>query len=256
MSPSTDLVPLEQWRALQPDANALEIIRENLDGEQLSEFSLARVKMPTSAGKHYSIATPSGDVAATHIDGVVLFFKSSRSYWESKYEGGNEPPDCSSADARHARPRNDEIEIPAPTIEEGPYSGYLACDGCTFSEWGTAVRDGEPTRGQACKLTKQLFVLTPERMLPIVVSLPPTSLKVASNYFVQLADFGIDYKSIITRIGIQKVSGKGVPDYSAATFEKVDDLPPEQAATIAEYARELRPHFERVRIAGREEVGA
>lgn len=245
----TDLVPLNEYAIVQKGTAGLALLKETLDGQEVSEFNLARVRIPAGGGTSWEVPTLTGNDPRKVLEGVVVFFKNSRSFWEEAYSGGNEPPDCSAADAKHATKRTDEVEIPA-TIDE---QGKLLCDTCQFSEWGSSETGSG--RGQACKLTRQLFLITPERMLPLVVSLPPTSLKRASKYFLDLADYSKDYKRMVTKISLEKTSGQGVPDYSIACFEAGEDLEPEVADLMNEYAEALRPHFEAVRVETAAEVG-
>jgi hypothetical protein len=244
----TDLVPLTDYAIVQKGESGLSLLRETLEGQDVTEFNLARVRIPAGGGTTWEVPTLSGTDPAKELQGVVVFFKNSRSFWAGDYEGGNEPPDCSAPDAKHATAR-DGVEIPA-TLDE---QGNLLCETCKFSEWGSSETGSG--RGQACKLTRQLFLIVPDRMLPLVVSLPPTSLKRASSYFLTLADYQKDYKRIVTHIGLEKVSGQNVPDYSVATFRAGEDLDPEVADIMAAYAESLRPHFEAVRIETAAEVG-
>lgn len=246
---STDLVPLKEYAIVEKGEAGLDLLRETLDGQDVNEFSLARVGIPAGGGTTWEVPRLGGTEPAKELQGVVVFFKNSRSYWVDPYEGGNEPPDCSANDAKHAT-SNGEVEIPA-TLDE---NGKLLCETCGFAEWGS-TKTGSG-RGQACKLTRQLFLIVPDRMLPIVVNLPPTSLKRASKYFLELADFGKDYKRIITKVSLEKTSGKGVPDYSVAAFAAGEDLEPEVADLLGNYADALRPHFEAVRVETATEVSA
>jgi hypothetical protein len=247
--PGTDLVPLEDYSIVQKGQAGIQLLKETLDGQEVSEFNLGRVKIPAGGGTTWEVPTLTGFDPVKELQGVVVFYKNSRSYWEGAYEGGNEPPDCSAADAKHAT-SNGDVEIPAVVDSE---SGKLLCDTCRFSEWGSSETGSG--RGQACKLTRQLFLIVPDRMLPLVVSLPPTSLKRASAYFLTLADYSKDYKRILTKIQLEKVAGQGVPDYSVATFQAGEDLEPEVADLMAGYAEALRPHFEAVRVETAAEVG-
>jgi hypothetical protein len=243
-----DLIPLSEYSVIQKGQAGVDLLRETLEGQDVGEFDLARVNIPAGGGTSWEVPTLNGTEPAKTLQGVVVFYKNSRSYWEDAYAGGNEPPDCSATDAKHAK-ASEEVEIPAAIDEQG----RLLCDTCKFAEWGTSETGSG--RGQACKLTRQLFMIVPDRMLPLVVSLPPTSLKRASAYFLTLADYSKDYKRLVTNIGLEKTSGKDVPDYSVATFTAGDDIPDEVAAIVAEYADALRPHFESVRVERTTEVG-
>lgn len=244
----TDLVPVNKYSVIEKGAAGIELLRETLEGQDVNEFSLARVKIPAGGGTTWEVPTLEGEDAVKELQGVVVFYKNSRSFWEGEYDGSNDPPDCSSTDAKLARKTGD-VEIPAAVDND---SGLLICDTCKLAQFGSATSGSG--RGQACKLSRQLFIITPDRMLPIVLSLPPTSLKSASNYFLTLADYSLDYKRIVTRVTLEKTKGNGVPDYSVAKFAKGDEVDEDTAKVIAEYAAALKPHFEQVRVENASEI--
>jgi hypothetical protein len=237
----TELVPLTDYAIVKKGEQGVSLLKETLDGQDVNEFSLARVRMPSGGGSSWEVPTLGGTESMKELQGVVVFSKQSRSFWSNPYQGGNEPPDCSAPDAKHAI-ASEGVEIPATLDGE---TNRLLCDTCKFSEWGSSETGSK--RGQACRLTRQLFLIVPDRMLPLVVSLPPTSLKRASAYFLTLADYSKDYKRIITRIGLEKASGQDVPDFSVATFSAGEDLEDDVAELMARYAEALRPNFEAVR---------
>lgn len=243
----TEMVPVESYRALDPATGSAELLRSHLQENEVNEFDLTRIKVPTGGALQWQVPTLEGEEARKTITGVVVGSKNTRSWWHKKYEGGSDQPDCSSPDARLATAQ-EGFDIPAERSE----SGELICDTCDYSSWGSA----EGSRGQACKLMRQLFLLTSEKLLPMVVNLPPTSLKPAGGYFLGLVDYGIDQKHVITEIGLEKVSAQGVPDYARATFrvaERIED--PAAIGRIEEYAAALEPMLSRVRVASREETG-
>lgn len=246
---ATDLVPLEKYTIVEKGEEGFDLLRETLEGQDVSEFDLPRVSVPTGGATTWEVPGLTGDDSMKEIQGVVVFYKNSRSFWTDPYAGGNEPPNCSARDAKHAV-ADEDTEIPAQRDEE---TGKLLCETCAHSEWGSSETGSG--RGQACKLTRQLFLIAPDRMLPLVVNLPPTSLKRASNYFLNLANYNKDYRKIVTRIGLEKTSGNNVPDYSVATFLAGDDLDEKTAEFIAKYADVMRGAFEAVTVRTAAEVG-
>lgn len=252
---SKDLVQISDYRALQDSDRTAELIRQTLDGQQLREFDLARVRLSTAAGgQTLQVPGLNGVDVVKDVSGVILFNKHSRSWWESRYDGSNDPPDCSAPDAKHATARPD-VAIPAPQDESRGEDAYL-CDGCAYAEWGSALReDGSPSRGQACKMTRQLFLLTPQRMLPMVLTLPPTSLKEAQSFFLNLADFDVDYRQVVVKITAEKKAGKGVPDFNVAKFEVAERLDDDQFAKVVAYAQQMEGAFRRI-VADRADVEA
>lgn len=259
--PSTDLVPASDYESLQPAT--LELVHSAIGTGQLREFDLKRVRMASGGQTFWTVPGLDGDEALPQIEGVILHNKTSRTYWEKPYTGGSEPPDCASRNATVAQPRqledgdpDDEPEYfqpPAQRIGEQAGTPLYSCESCAFAQWGTKIRDGKATRGQACKLSRQLFMLHPARRLPLVISLPPTSLKVAQDYLLDLLDYGLDPAGIITVISLEKVAGQGVPDYAKAVFRRGDALSSEQTALAKQYGELLSTTFDTV-VAERADV--
>lgn len=240
MTPSKELVKADEYRAIAAGRAALDRIRENLAGDEISEFDLPRVKVPAAGMTKWEYPILGGTDMRDEIEGVVVFSKHTRSYWEDEYKGGNIPPDCSSPDAERATPR-EGFEPPAQEA-----NGFYLCDTCQLAEWGSSKTGSG--KGQACKKSRVLFMLTPERMMPIVLVLPPTSLQSARRHFLELVDFGIDQTEVITKIKLTKVDNGVVPAYAQATFSTGDSLTPEQAEFVRQYAAQLEPHFRSFRV--------
>lgn len=262
MSPSTALVKPADYQSLTPAT--LSMVGAAVGTGQLREFDLKRVKMATGGMTKWIVPSLQGEDAVDALEGVILAHKMSRTYWEAEYTGAGEIPDCSSRNARTATPQRIEsddpdedasfFQPPAQLISTQPDgTPVYGCDSCALAQWGTKVRGGKTTRGQACKLTHQLFLLAPLTRLPLVVSLPPTSLKAVSGHLLNLIDYGIDHRAVVTVIKLEKVAGKGVPDYARAVFSTGENLDDEHFALAREYSEMLAPAFETV-IAERDDV--
>ena len=243
-----ELVPVEKYAVVQQDTdNLMDVIKQNVGSQSLTEFDLDRVKMPTGGATVWEVPTLEGSEAAKTIDGVIVYWKQARAFWASKEVTGS-PPDCSSPDAQFASgdPHADTPVAP---------NGMFICAQCPQAQWGTAVNDkGEKTRGQACKLVRPLFVLTPQDLLPIVVSLAPTSDGAAGRYFLRLARAGVPYNQVVTRIGLETVKGEQAT-YSVATFQMAERLDDETAAKMRQYSEEMRPAFEQTVVLAADELG-
>jgi hypothetical protein len=48
------------------------------------------------------------------------------------------------------------VMVPHPNVKEPVHE---TCDGCPKAQWGTAVRDGKPSRGKACKEGRRLILM-------------------------------------------------------------------------------------------------
>jgi hypothetical protein len=243
----TDLVKPDDYAALSISKDELrDIVQENLAGQTIGEFDLDRIKMPAGGGTSWEVPGLEGTETKKEIFGVVLLHKESRSFWKEEYSGGSQPPDCSSPDAQFAPPTG---EPGVATPKDG--RGFYICEQCPNAQFGTA-KDGDGP-GQACKQTRQLFFLTPESIIPLIISLPPTSVKPARQYFLRLASHGVKASSVVTKITLVKDKNQGGIDYSKAEFAMAGRVDAEAALRISAYADELRPVFARVE-AKQEEV--
>jgi hypothetical protein len=242
MAAGTDLVKPAEYAALAINQTELmEIIEENLSGQQIGEFDLDRIKIPAGGGLAWEVPTLEGTEPKKEVYGVVIYWKEARAFWPTKFEGGNEPPACSAPDGQFAPPSG-EPGVPVPTNEAGNY----ICAQCPNAQFGTA--EGGEAPGQACKQTRQLFLLTPDSLIPLVVSLPPTSVAAAKKFMLRLAGHGVKYSAIVTKVSLVKDKNQGGIEYAKAEFSMLERLDEEAAMRVGDMAKVLRPIFEQVEV--------
>lgn len=104
---------------------------------------------------------PGNQVACIIVDSVLQ-----NSYYPHAYDPNNKlPPTCyafSRGDPRDMQPhlesmgRDQEYFMPQNMDDAGNVGG---CDGCPMAEWGSAMRNGVPGRGKACKNQYRLALL-------------------------------------------------------------------------------------------------
>jgi hypothetical protein len=237
MTEGKELVPVvddaSTYLAIQHDpAQLAETIEANLGGEQLSAFDLSAIKIPTAGGTSWIVPDLEGDKLQKTISGVIVVNRLTRSMWVAD-EPDNSPPDCSSPDAKF------------PTPGGKPGDELLAtgkgCADCPLSQWGSKDDDDDEENGQKCKLTRQLFLLDPEEMLPFVVSIPAGSLKNAKAFLQQLSSKALPYWAVVVEIGLEGATSAGGVAYSKATFKVVKRLDPPTTAKVKAYADALAP---------------
>lgn len=180
-------------------------IEENLGGRALTAADLMRVKVPSGGGAAWDLGDDE-DPTKT-LNAVVIHSRNIRACWEAEFTGGNNPPDCSSDDGKTGY---------------GTPGG--ACRDCVNAQFGSKGR------GQKCKQMQQLFLLLPGFFLPVILNVPPTSLKNYSNYAIKLGSRGLSISGVVTELTLEKdKSGDGI-EYSKIRLKKIANLPPEQAA--------------------------
>jgi hypothetical protein len=109
------------------------------------------------------------------IRGVVVFKQITRGYWD-RTNKEDKSPVCSSIDGLTGRDRDGNAR---------------PCATCPNNQWGSASTAEEQRKGKACKEMRRAFVIPSGQFVPIMVSLPPTSLKDWDNFWSARVTQGI-----------------------------------------------------------------
>lgn len=227
---SKDLIPVEDYMITDYDPQEVkDIVQDNIGGQDISEFDLDRITIPPGGATNWIVPTLEGEESQEAIEGVIVHWKNARAFWADSLEdsGGGTPPDCASDNA---------------IIGKGEPGGL--CDECPHAEFGSAANG----RGQACKMVRLLFVVQPDSLLPVVVSLPPTSLAVARKHFLRLAGRGVHYSNVVHRLTLERTKNDQGIAYSKIKMQIAKQLPPEMAKKFRQYGEMLKPVFEAVDI--------
>lgn len=223
---SSELVKINDFAALQISPAELKVaLQENLGGQKISAFELDRVKVPAGGGTTWEVPTLEGTEDAKSITGVVIYFKNQNAYWQEKYDGQNNPPDCIS---------NDGI------IGIGNPGG--SCADCALNQFGS---DG---KGKACKNMRTLFILREGDILPLVLTLPPTSLKDARKYFLRLASKGVPYYGVITEFTLEKDKNENSIVYSKVKLSMKGRLDADTVRQLKAFQESLKPALDEVKV--------
>jgi hypothetical protein len=95
---------------------------------------------------------------------------------------------------------------------------------------------------------RQMFIVRENDILPLVITLPPTSIKPAKQYFMRLASKGIKYAHVVSRISLEKAKSADGITYSKAVFSLVKQLEPEICEKIDAFTESIRPMLETVAV--------
>lgn len=222
----------QQFAILKAGIGGLqESLKENIGDEGLTPFDLDRIRIPAGGSNAWSIPGIGEDEVVTSFTGVIIFHKMGRVYWEAAFGegGGSTPPNCSS----------DESQVGIGT----PGGNCLKCP---LAEFGSAKSGNK--KGQACKQIKMFFVMRPKGLLPVCVSLPPTSLRPAKKYMLRLASFSWPYYAILTKFELEQTANSEGIKYSKVKLSIAKDLSPQQAEQFKKLSHKLRPHLEAVQV--------
>lgn len=198
-----------------------ETLEVNLAGDDISPADLDRAINPQ--GKACTWTVPGLDGTEEEIDeivGVIVLARTVRLYWKGKYKGAGTPPDCFSDNGR---------------VGTGTPGGD--CSDCPLSKFGSG-----PNNSQACKQIKQLFVLRPGELLPMIINCSPTNFGEAKRYGLRLSSRKqLKFHEAVTKISmVPDKSGSGY-DYSKLVFQLVKPLDDDVKESMAAYREMFKP---------------
>lgn len=212
MEKTMNLVALSGEGGLTPEE-----IAEELGGD-MPEYP--RVKIPAGGGVSFEVPgdDPESPDSVKKLIGVVVHHHKTNAYWVGK-ELSDAPPDCSSTDGINGR---------------GTPGG--SCAACPLNQFGS----GEGGAGKACKNMERLYILQENRLLPLALSLPPTSLRNWKNYKTLLITKGKRVCSVFTEITLTKQTSRDGITYSEAVFRIGEPLPPELSSLSYQYRQGVK----------------
>lgn len=203
------------------------ILKDNLGDEGLSQWDLDKVKVPSGGGLAWEVPTLEGSDLVKELTGVIVFWKGVRSFYKDEYTGGNEPPSCFSDDGKVG------IGDPYGTGEVVK----TACVNCPNNAFGTARKGG----GKACNERRLLFMLRETDRIPLMVNLPPTSVKTNKKFFMRLANAEIPYFGAVVKLTLRKDKNADGIEYSVAEFNVVERLDADAKAQMEAYSNAIAP---------------
>lgn len=223
------LAVIENFELPAVSGNMGAAMAEEMEGLQLS---FPRVRIPSGGGLAFEVPgdDPENPDTEKEIIGVIVDHHPVNAYWADKYAGANNPPDCSSMDGKVGMDQD---------------GNRKPCNSCPMNEWGTA----EDGRGKACKNMHRVYILREGEMLPLLLTLPPTSLKNLSDYIaLRIVSKGMRSYGVVTKVSLKKAQNAGGINYSQAVFALAGKLAPAQVSAMAEYSLGIKSMTRRVAI--------
>jgi len=201
-------------------------IAENLAGGALTESNLPQARVPTGGGMAWTMSAEDEDPTKT-IVGIIVGTRMQRSYWAQSFDdgGGGAPPDCFSPDG-----------VTGTSTLKGFPGGE--CAKCPMAQWGSAKGSG-----QACQLRRKVYMLRQDDILPIVVVIPPSSLRNVNKYLTQLAAKGLRYRAVVTSLALAKAQSKEGITYAEVVPAMVEKLDEAEVKLIASYVQSMAPQL-------------
>lgn len=205
-----------------------DLMQETVGEEGIAPHEFDRAENPSGKSLKWGIPTIEGELEMVgEIEGVILHHQFKRAYWLLPYGEGdaNAMPDCSSIDGKTG------VGNPGGICTRGNTPV------CPFAHFGSAKNNS-----QACTLTKHIFVLREDELLPLLVVITPGSLKSTKAYFRRLLSQQIRPTNLITKLKLTgPIRSRSGYDHAVAELSLAGKLDEETAAKMREYAAYLKP---------------
>lgn len=193
-----------------------DIIAEEMDG--LGAIPFDNIKIPSGGGLAFELPGENEDTptAASALVGIIVDHHPVNAHWETEYDGSNNPPDCASFDGHTG------LDTTSGELRQ--------CASCPYNQFGSDPKGGN---GKACKNMHRIYILLSGQPIPMLLTLPPTSLAAWRNYIgKKIVVRGKRPWMVMTKITLKKEKNASGISYSQAVFAKVADLTPAECATI------------------------
>ena len=221
---STEVAVVGSYAVLEGMDVLQEAMAEECEG---LEFGFDRIKIPSGGSTAFEV--PSDDdvedtTLVKEVSGVILHQHAAFAYYEEKYTGGNNPPDCGSFDGVIG------IGNPGGNCKECPLNVYGSGEG----------------QGKACRNKRHIYILRQGELFPLVLSLPTGSLQEFTKYVKRNLTKGRKLSHVVTKVSLKKATNNNGIVYSQAVFafervlEEAEKVSIAQMVTqVKEYAKNL-----------------
>jgi len=215
--PTNEVPATKETFALSTDMNF---------GDELQGLKLVyeRIKVPAGGGLAYEV--PGDDAESPDMvkefKAVVLHSHPVNAFYKEKFNGGNESPDCSSTDGKMGTDK-----------ETGEIK---QCKHCPNNQWGS----GEGEKGKACKEKRRMFLLLEGNVIPVVFTLPTTSIPVFELYATRLLGRGKAPSRVVTKFSLKKDTSTDGIVYSKVVLNVERDLTATELSSIQPITQQVK----------------
>lgn len=241
-------VDVTEFPVLAQSGGAREVV-QSLQDLGIGRFDLSKVTVPSGGAVAFEIEALEGVEYEKEIDVVVAFARSNQRAWYREAiedSDGNSPPDCSSEDGLTGHGVITEEAV------DGEVAERHECAECPWNQWESA-RSGSG-KGRDCSEYMTLFAFGKNSLVPFVIQVPPTSLKAARKYSLQLLGAGKKMGAVVTTLSLEKKENP--TPHSVIQFTYGGELPEAAQKSMADMEADLRKAFAGSMAAGDMRAGA
>lgn len=217
---SKSMVKTQDFKIASIDENKIKSLLSECGVSEIRAFDLERVKFPSRDDVEWSVPDINSKTGYTRTDeiiGVIISYQDTRSYWVSDYETNpDQPPDCFSDDLATGK-------LSEGTVWAGTGEPSGDCKTCQYAQFESDPKGGD---AQACKIMRNLMVITPDKMLPILLSVGPGSYKECQKFFFKLASSCTTPSTVVIGFSLYTSQSKGgvkFPKLKMRVIEKLSD---------------------------------
>ena len=214
----------EDYLLLKSSPEDVEQAIKATSGRRVKVFDLERASLPGGKGKPSWIVTggPEGEEFRDEITGIIIGIRDWRTWWKEAYgDGAKGPPSCASDDAISGHGDR--------SLDGSDGTGVHDCLTCKWAQFGsTRKKEGGASRGQDCSERRAIFLLTQETIYPMLLVLPPTSIKPIDSYRMALEGRMKPLYLYEVTLGIEKDKNADGVDFSRILLKRNRILSGEQ----------------------------
>ncbi len=205
----------------QSDITLEELLEANFGGKMPPPYKLTQVKIPAGGGLTWEIpGVGSEPELVREFSGVILHVQPGRMKFAGAFgTGPKEAPVCKSDDG---------------IIGVGQPGGE--CATCPLAQWV----DGKKPE---CPEHASVYVLLPDRLIPIVVTLPSTSLKAITDYKTGLFNITKPVYGVETKFSLIRREAGGNKFSVVSLSKTATAIAPADRAKFRQMGRDISDYF-------------
>ncbi len=213
----------------------------------IQKHELPQVKVPSGGAVTWEVPLADGIESTKELDIIIAVARGGmRRYFATSFEDsedGGSAPDCMSDSYVGEDGMTPSKGYGKLVADEDAPKSIRECQGCPKNQWGSA---GKGKKGKGCGEYFHLVAFVPGESRPIVVHVPPTSLKACKSYIMgQISKRGMDATArVVTTLKLRKET-KPSP-HSVIEFHFKQVLGEEEAARMAAFGQRLNQQYPRL----------
>lgn len=187
--------------AIAPTEESMELMATILGEETLEQRNLPRIKVPPADTDRFSYVVGGKTVTTKTIKGIMVHYVPQRAFWTNP-DPTNSPPECASSDNKVPDPGG----LYAPNGERAAHNPSGTCRGCPMAVKGSDLKGG---RLPACKEQRRLFIVLKGLLLPVILTVPPSSIGDLKDFLVSMAMANQGWWALELEFSLERTVNKG-----------------------------------------------